>query len=165
MTLFAMNPVDVINSCKSIPDKGAVDLPHVVNRVTDPLPPPTSCSFCGGEVHLVNNGKFYGGREFGWPLAYACRCGARVGCHPGTTIPLGTLADRATQEARKRAHQAFDPLWQDKGPGMRRRAYLALQKALGKDKAHISWMNIDECTQVVKVCQEGLDVKPRLIHG
>ena len=55
MTLFNSSPADVIQSCKSIPDKAAINLPHVVNRVTDPLPPPTECPFCAGEVRLVNN--------------------------------------------------------------------------------------------------------------
>lgn len=48
MTLFNSSPADVIQSCKSIPDKAAINLPHVVNRVTDPLPPPTECPFCAG---------------------------------------------------------------------------------------------------------------------
>jgi len=164
MTLFNSRPADVIQSCKSIPDKAAINLPHVVNRVTDPLPPPTECPFCAGEVRLVNNARFYGGREFGWPLAYACRCGARVGCHPGTTIPLGTLADKATKDARRCAHEAFDPLWKGKGPGMRRRAYQALQTALGTENAHISWMGVEECTKVVKVSQQGLNLKERHTH-
>ncbi len=37
-----------------------------------------------------------------WPWVYICEgCGSYVGMHPFTDIPLGTLADAATREARK----------------------------------------------------------------
>jgi len=158
MTLFSLNKDDVIKSCRTIVDKTDIDRPHVVNRISDRLPAPTQCPYCSGEVRLVNNSRFYGGREYGWPLAYACRCGARVGCHPKSTVPLGTLADAATMEARRQAHVAFDPYWQNKGPGMRGKAYRALGKALGIEKAHISWMDIDQCRRVVEACAAGLRV-------
>jgi hypothetical protein len=35
-----------------------------------------------------------------------------VGCHKGTTKPLGRLADAELREWKKRAHAAFDPVWQ-----------------------------------------------------
>lgn len=158
MPLFGMSKEAVIASCKTIIDKTDIDRPHVVNRVTDRLPPPTECPCCGGSVSLVNNCRFYGGREYGWPLAYACRCGARVGCHPKTTVPLGTLADADTMEARRQAHIAFDPLWRNRGPGMRGRAYRALSKAMGVERAHISWMGADQCRKIVEICAAGLKV-------
>ncbi len=70
-------------------------------------------------------------------------------------IPLGTLADRATMNARRAAHAAFDPLWQNKGKGSRRKAYEALSKAMGKPSAHISWMDAAECLAVIKLVQSG----------
>ena len=134
----------------------AINAPEVVARVKDYLPAPESCRFCGGHVDLVSNAMFYGGREYGWPLAYACgACGARVGCHPGTDIPLGTLADKATMQARRAAHAAFDPLWKDKGPGMRSRAYRALSRAMGKAAAHISWLDVEESQQVIELVRAG----------
>lgn len=137
-------------------DGRTVNDPQSVARVKDSLPVPESCRFCSGRVDLVNNAAFYGGREFGWPLAYACsECGARVGCHPGTDIPLGTLADKETILARRAAHAAFDPLWQNKGPGTRARAYRDLSKAMGRKAAHISWMDAADCLQVVKLVQSG----------
>ncbi len=132
-----------------------INAPEVVARIKDALPAPTTCRFCNGTVELVNNSIFYG-REYGWPLAYACSCcGARVGCHPGTDIPLGTLADKATMTARKAAHAAFDPLWKGKGPGARSRAYKALSKALGTDAAHISWMDATDCLKIVDLIAAG----------
>ena len=133
---------------------GPINAPEVLARINDPLPAPTTCRFCKGTVELVNNSLFYG-REYGWPLAYACSsCGARVGCHPGTNIPLGTLADKATMRARNAAHAAFDPLWKGKGKGMRSKAYRALSKALGKP-GHISWLDAHECMKVVELIVAG----------
>lgn len=131
-----------------------VNAPDIVARIKDALPVPTTCRLCGGAVELVSNARFYGGREFGWPLAYACSCGARVGCHPGTDIPLGTLADRATMKARRAAHDAFDPVWKNAGRGARSRAYKALSALMGKP-AHISWMDTDDCIRVIELVEAG----------
>ena len=127
-----------------------------VRRVSDIVDPPTICHLCGGTVRLVDKAKFYGGRSFGWPLAYVCcSCSARVGCHPGTDIPLGSLADRQTTAARSAAHAAFDPIWQGKGKDARRRAYGSLAKALGLESAHISWLNSGQCADAIRAIQAG----------
>ena len=75
--------------------------------------------------------------------------------HPGTDIPLGSLADEVTQKARKEAHAAFDPLWRGKTPWHRAQAYKALARAMGVRSAHISWFDADECRRVVRLCQCG----------
>lgn len=89
-------------------------LPHVsrvsLRRIKDPLPVPTHCPFCNGPVALDSNDAIYRGRRYGdWPYVYMCEghCDAYVGLHPNTDIPLGTLADRATREARKEAKALF----------------------------------------------------------
>lgn len=134
-----------------------VNAPAAVARVQgDRLPVPDACRYCTGEIELVSNAEFYGGKEYGWPLAYRCKCcGARVGTHPGTDIPLGTLADRATMKARKEAHDAFDPLWKGKTVWHRKRAYQVLAQAMNMRFAHISWMDETECRRVVDLCQRG----------
>lgn len=114
------------------------------------------CPFCadGGSVVFTRNSIKYSGREYGdWPWCYFCLvCSAYVGCHPGTVIPLGTLADQPTLNARKEAHKAFDPLWKD-GPFTRKEAYKYLAEQLGiqREDCHISWFNIDMCKKVVDV--------------
>lgn len=134
-----------------------VNTPEAVARVkNDRLPAPETCRYCTGEIELVSNAEFYGGREYGWPLAYRCKCcGARVGTHPGTDIPLGTLADKATIKARRDAHDAFDPLWKGKTTWHRSRAYQALAQAMGMRFGHISWMDEAECRRVVELCRSG----------
>ena len=82
-------------------------------------------------MRLISNAEIYG-REYGaWPFAYRCStCGAYIGLHPDTDLPLGIMADRATTKARKAAKGEF-------GPGRRalRRqageAYAWLARALG----------------------------------
>lgn len=133
-----------------------VNAPEALARVKDFLKPPEICPCCGGAVELVSNEVFYK-RVLGWPLTYRCMdCDARVGCHPGTDLPLGTLADEVTRRARRAAHAAFDPLWQRKGKKARSRAYQALANALGLPQAHISWMDAQECAKVVQICEAGL---------
>jgi len=135
----------------------SVNTPEAVGRVKgNALSPPEACRHCDAEVDLVNNAEFYGGREYGWPLAYRCKgCGARVGTHPGTDIPLGTLADSATVKARQAAHAAFDALWKGKSGWHRAQAYKALAKVMGMREAHISWMDEAECRRVITLCRCG----------
>lgn len=126
------------------------------------LPKPEACNCCGGRVDLVSNAEFYGGREYGWPLAYLCRsCGARVGTHPDTDIPLGSLADAKTIRARRAAHAAFDTLWKGKTQQHRNAAYAALAKAMGLPEAHISWMDAAQCARVVALCRATMRSKPQ----
>lgn len=118
------------------------------------LPAPEHCRYCGGHVALVDNKEIYG-RSYGKdPHAYLCRkCGSFVGVHPGTTVPLGTLADYETRRHRKAAHAVFDLLW--KSGGMKRgEAYKWLAEKLGLDtwRCHIAWFDAPLCKQVVKHC-------------
>jgi hypothetical protein len=124
-------------------------------RVKNPLPLPPCCPHCSGAVEIVNNREIYG-REYGeWPWALLCRgCHAYVGLHPFTGIPLGTLADCPMRAARRRAKDAFNPLWQN-GQMTRGDAYVWLANRLGiprVEECHIGWFDIATCERVVDVC-------------
>ena len=128
---------------------------RAIKRVTNPLPSPTECQYCGGKVEVVKNSEIYG-REYGeWPWAYLCRgCKAYVGMHPFTGIPLGTLADALTREARKQAKDAFNPLWQS--GGMTRSeayAWLAAQLGITAGACHVGWFDIATCERVVEIIE------------
>jgi len=133
-----------------------------IARVRNPLPAPMECPYCAKPVEIVNNSAIYG-RPYGeWPWAYACDgadgdgCGAYVGMHPFTAIPLGTLADAPTREARKKAKAAFNPLWQDKRM-TRTEAYRWLAGALGienVEECHIGWFDAETCAQVVRAIEK-----------
>lgn len=112
------------------------------------------CPYCGRTPVLADSAEAYNGRSFG-PI-WLCRpCRAFVGCHKGTTTPKGRLADAALREAKKAAHHAFDPLWQE---GLMRRtdAYASLSKALGipREYTHIGMFNIAQCQETIRVCTE-----------
>ena len=123
-------------------------------RVTAPLPVPTECRHCGARVDLVSNSAVYG-KPFGpWPWAFLCQnrdCGAYVGLHPFTGIPLGTLATRSIRNARLRAKAVFNPLWESKAM-TRAEAYAWLAAELGIEdvqQCHIGWMDVAGCNRVV----------------
>lgn len=117
---------------------------------------PTDCRFCGNKVLLQTQKEFYG-RDYGKKSKlYVCmHCKARVGTHPGTDHPLGTLADEETRTARMEAHRSFDPLWKSKT--MKRRAayeWLAGELRIPTAECHISWFEPDRCQRVVEVVTE-----------
>lgn len=90
---------------------------------------------------------------------YLCApCGAYVGCHPGTTTPLGTPANAELRAARQRAHGVFDPLWKS-GVKSRTEAYkvLAAQLGIPVGSAHIGMFNLEQCERVVAIYEVQFD--------
>jgi len=113
-----------------------------------------TCPECGKPMILRTSrfGPFYGCT--GWP---DCEC--THGAHPDGS-PLGTPADRATREARTRAHEAFDALWApNEGEGSRTRrkaAYAQLQVIMGmnEEQAHIGKFTLRQCEVLVARLEE-----------
>lgn len=132
--------------------------PRAVKRVVDRVPAPRICHHCGSPVKLANNSTIYG-REFGdWPWVYLCcnrTCGAYVGMHPKTDIPLGTLADAQTREARKRAKAEFNPLWESKRLD-RGQAYsrLAAKMGIPVTECHFGWFTVHQCREATLAARE-----------
>jgi hypothetical protein len=125
---------------------------RAVERVKDGLPAPTECRYCSWPVEIAHHTEVYR-REYGdWPWMYRCTgCDARVGMHPFTSIPLGTLANEETREARSRAHATFDPIWKS-GRMTRTAAYDLLRRILNvpAEQAHISMLDVAQCRTVVE---------------
>lgn len=117
-------------------------------RVKNALPAPEVCPFCESCVSVQGNAVIYHGRTYGeWPWIYWCKdCGASVGMHPGTDIPLGTLATPAIKAARVRAKDMFNPLWQS-GEMTRSEAYAWLAGRLGipVEQCHFGWFDCRMC--------------------
>lgn len=104
------------------------------------------CSYCGGAAALhEDSSQFYRGTDYG-PIWACAPCQAWVGCHPGTFIPLGRLANESLRKMKSRAHAAFDPIWKE-GSMSRKRAYRWLGDQLGTDpsETHIGMFNEDQC--------------------
>lgn len=126
-------------------------------KIKHPLPRPTHCDSCGSSnISLERNRVLYG-RDYGdWPLCWFCfDCKALVGCHKGTDVPMGRMADGPTRKARQKAHAHFDPLWK-KGRLSRQGTYnwLAEQLGIHIDECHISWFDYDTCMRVVEICKK-----------
>lgn len=75
-----------------------------------------TCPDCDIVARLTNGREIYPHRpDLSEKPIYVCDgCGARVGCHPGTTKPMGTPAGTALRDARHQLHaKRIDPLWQN----------------------------------------------------
>jgi len=123
------------------------------------LPIPELCDCCcSPNVQYTTNDIIYG-RNYGeWPMTYFCTdCRAAVGCHPGTNIPLGQMADRKTRQLRKSAHNEFDKLWRTELMS-RTKAYswLALQLNIEVGNCHLSWLSKEQLKQVALICSKYL---------
>jgi len=82
-------------------------------------------------------------------------CKAYVGCHPGTTNPLGRLANSELRKAKQKAHAAFDPIWKS-GKLKRKAAYKWLADKIGiaEQNCHIGMMDVYQCLAVVELLRE-----------
>lgn len=133
-------------------------------------PPPAAskavptCPYCEASSALVTGAAIYPhmpalhSRHF-----YHCApCDAWVGCHPGTTLALGTLANKPLRLARKHAHEVFDPIWRVRvskegvpRSTARKEAYAWLSEELRipNNECHIAMMGVDDCHRVIDLCQ------------
>lgn len=116
------------------------------------------CPYCGGPAHCVTGAVIYGSNRFDLlgKKFWRCKpCGAHVGCHPDTAIPLGRLANKQLRRAKMDAHNAFDPLWKSKEM-TRSQAYAWLAEALGISPAncHIGMFDVDGCNAVIAAVAE-----------
>jgi len=115
-----------------------------------------TCPYCGKQAELIDSKEIYVVRSYG--MAYLCRCKpelAYVGCHKGTTRPLGRLADGELRFWKKKAHSFFDSIWRQ-GTMTRKAAYFWLAKNLGipKNSCHIGMFDVDQCRRVVDICEQ-----------
>jgi hypothetical protein len=128
-----------------------------------------ACPCCGKpSTFLPSSAPIYNGRDFG-PVYICFGCRAWVGCHRGTTRPLGRLADAELRDAKKRAHAAFDRTWarllehrqatDPKYPRRRARAnrYKHLASLLGipASECHIGMFDVATCEHVIDLCERG----------
>ena len=120
------------------------------------IAPPVVCPYCGQNAELVTGEVIYPHRRDLYEKKFfQCEpCDAYVGCHPGTTNPLGRLADIELRSEKMRAHAAFDPIWKS-GSKKRGSAYAWLAERLGIDQkdCHIGMFDVQMCQRVVEVCR------------
>ncbi|MPQ56379.1 zinc-finger-containing protein [Duganella sp. FT27W] len=138
------------------------------------------CPYCNQRSKLVDSKVIYG-TSYG--LIYLCRpCDAYVGVHKGTETPLGRLANAELREWKKRAHAAFDPVWErnivqavqrnggrfPKGikSNMRGQAYKQLAHAMNIDRelCHIGMFDVEQCMAVVRIARQWNNNLPGVKH-
>jgi len=118
------------------------------------------CRYCGGVIRLVPAQAVYGGstKRLGMidQHIYQCQnCNARVGCHKGTTRPLGNVANEVLRLKRIETHQVFDAYWKRRRMS-RTEAYkwLGAQLHLPEGRAHIGGFEMDQCQRVIELCRQ-----------
>ena len=142
-----------------------------IRRVKHPIQIPTTCRHCGGKVEPVHNSRIYGSAFGEWPWSYLCKnCGAYVGMHPYTNLPLGTLANRAQREARKEVKQLFNSLWLDAPDrrAARSQAYAWLASKMGLTEAQCHFGQFDElqCDAATKILESAYaDLRRQIQRG
>lgn len=113
------------------------------------------CHYCETPARLVKGTKIYPHRPDLASLNFweCAPCKAYVGCHKGTTKPLGRLANKDLRSAKSKAHAMFDPLWRT-GHMTRSEAYawLRQQTGLSERECHIGEMTLEQCEQVSNLC-------------
>lgn len=108
------------------------------------------CYRCHKESVLVKGDVLYPHRsDLHHKNFYECSsCGDRVGCHPGTAISLGTLADRETQLLRKKLHSVIEY-----GNPPRKKIYKKLAKLLDIEPTtcHIGSFSKSQCLKALSL--------------
>lgn len=130
----------------------------VADRVTHRLPRPVKCDCCGSpRVHLQKRSLMKMRVPKAWDLVWHCLdCLALVGCHEGTDIPLGYMADAATREARYHVHKVFDRLWRGRKQLSRAEAYIWMAQVLQLkvEDAHIGMLTLEQCEALTRAVEE-----------
>jgi hypothetical protein len=115
------------------------------------------CPYCKKPTELVNGNVIYPHRpDLAGKMFYLCRrCDAFVGCHNGTTNPLGSPANSALRTCRKAAHDAFDWIWKS-GHMRRSEAYAWLTKTLSirSEDCHIGMFDQRKCLATIQAVRE-----------
>lgn len=125
------------------------------------MTPRVDCSYCKSPATLVDSSAF-NAKSYG-PVWACLPCEAYVGVHPGTTKPLGTLANRELRNLRVMAHRQFDRLWRERHM-TRSQAYLWLKKVfdLSWDEAHIAMFGPERCMDLIEKLTGVRPPKPSL---
>lgn len=126
----------------------------VADRIVHRMPRPVRCDECGSPCVELQSKKLMGMHIKGpWDLIWHCgSCLAFVGCHQGTDVPMGLMANRDTRHARYMAHETLDPLWRGKRAIAERAevyAWIAAFLGIAPEVAHISMLNEEQCNRLI----------------
>ena len=130
------------------------------------------CPYCGGRTELRSADGIYRNNH-DRTMLYVCKnyptCDAYVRVIPGTTKPMGSLANGRLRAMRTEAHRYFNQLY-TRGIMTRSEAYRWLSTVIGLPmaKAHIGDMGEYYCELVIQESQKLLEAykgKSKRISG
>jgi hypothetical protein len=127
--------------------------PKATKRVVHPVAMPDTCHYCGAECRIMHHDAIYGAAYGDWPWLLKCLgCDAAVGLHPGTAIPLGSLASASLRKARSHAKMAFRKMLIvfDKPTAYQ---WLASNMGLAREACHFGSFNEEECRLAERLCK------------
>jgi hypothetical protein len=112
------------------------------------------CPYCSSSVHLRKADGIYKNNGSDTQL-YVCskypECDSYVRVHPGTTVPVGSLANAKLRTLRVTAHKHFDKLHE---PGImtKKEAYswLAFMLQSPMSQAHIGYQSEYFCNRIIE---------------
>ena len=119
------------------------------------------CPYCGSHSVLRSADGIYRNNDKNTML-YVCSrypvCDSYVRVHPGTKIPMGTMANRQLRALRNEAHRSFDQLFKQSLMG-KEDAYhwLAAILAAPLSQAHIGYLGEYYCKQVIEASKQQLE--------
>ena len=126
------------------------------------------CPYCQNKTELHMDSSIVYGKDYGPIHLCVCYpiCDSYVGCHPGTTTPLGRPANKELRYWKKQAHEYFDHLWKTKkingiykkfipDTSNRKKSYIWLSEQLGlpEERTHIGMFDVKTCKKVVEICK------------
>ena len=123
------------------------------------------CPYCGSYAVLRSADGIYlkNPRD---SMLYVCKnypaCDAYVRVHPGTKIPMGSLADKRLRSLRMEAHRYFDQIY-IRGIMSKQDAYHWLSDVLCIPflETHIGQMGEYYCSKVIEESKKLLDQYPQ----
>ena len=106
-----------------------------------------ACPICGGSsIRLIQDR--YGYR-------YECdTCQASVGCHKGTTRPLGVLADEDTKKLRIKCHELFDKKWRNRRERNALYKQMADLMGISPESCHFALMSKEQLEKAVSILND-----------
>lgn len=109
---------------------------------------PKKCPYCKSQdIQLMTITDFYKGNFKKEGYLYVClNCKARVGCHKGTTEPLGCLADDELRKMKIEIHSIIDQLWGSKNE--RKSIYNVLGNRYGHP-FHVGYLDNNKASLVL----------------
>ena len=80
-------------------------------------------------------------------------CKNSIGCHKGTTKPLGVIANKELKQARIKIHSIIDPIWKS-GKMSRKEVYQHITRNLGYVYHTGEISSLDEARDVWRIAAE-----------